>query len=91
MNGCLTQFRVLGLGGDQDGDIWVGVFPGREKGLVCRGRVGSVVGNRIGPRELKLGERSGHKISHDALVIEQLLEFDGRGRATVYAQESLAA
>jgi hypothetical protein len=38
-----------------------------------------------------LGERSGHKISHDALVIEQLLEFDGRGRAMVYAQQSLAA
>src|ERR1700685_4243419 len=86
-----SQLCVFGLGSDEDGDVRIGVFPERKKVLVCHPGLRNVMRNRVGSRELKMSQRSRHKISHDALVIEQPLEFGGRGRAIVYAYEGLAA
>jgi hypothetical protein len=38
----LLQFRVLGLGLLQDGDVGVGVFPKREEILISRTRFGCI-------------------------------------------------
>src|SRR5579862_3136695 len=32
----LFEFRILGLGGDEDGDVWVSIFPQSEEILIGR-------------------------------------------------------
>src|ERR1700689_4218307 len=86
-----SQLCVFGLGSDEDGDVRIGVFPERKKVLVCHRVFRNVMRSRVGSRELKMGQRTHHKISHNAMVIEQFLEFGGRALAIVHADEGLAA
>jgi hypothetical protein len=44
----LFQLGVLRFGGDEDGDVWVGVFPEREEILVSGECLGAIAPQRIG-------------------------------------------
>jgi hypothetical protein len=50
LNTQLLQLGIFGFGGDEDGDVWVGVFPQREKIFV--GGKGANAGD-IGIRALR--------------------------------------
>ena len=87
----LLQLRVLGLGLLQDGDVGVGVFPESEEFLIGRFRFRRIARHGIGATDLKMRQRSGHKVSHDAPVIQQLLELGGCRGAVVRQQVRLPA
>jgi hypothetical protein len=48
------QLRVLRFGLLQDGDVGVGVFPEREKVLICTLRFGGVPCRRVGATKLEM-------------------------------------
>ena len=58
----LLQFRVLGLGLFQDRDVGVGVFPQREKILVCRARLLVVTSENIGAGKRDVRQRAERRI-----------------------------
>ena len=53
----LLQLRVLRLGGDEDGNIRVGVSPEREEILIGRARLGRIALQHIGAGEAEMHER----------------------------------
>jgi hypothetical protein len=50
----LLQLRILGFGGDQDGDVRVAVFPEREEILIGRLGLGGVALHRVGAGEAEM-------------------------------------
>src|SRR5215469_2361127 len=85
----LLQFRVLGLGLLQDGDVGVGVFPQCEEILI--GGEGASVGgvgicalrsfclHGVGTRQAQMCQCSRSAVPDDTVVVEQLLELGGCG------------
>src|SRR5258708_769460 len=50
----LLQLSVFGLGGDEDGDVGVGVFPQREEVLIGPARLRCIALQRVSAGEAKL-------------------------------------
>src|SRR5215469_17336947 len=80
----LLQLCVLRLGFFQDGYVWIGVFPKREKVLV-RGQSSDAGGigiralrcsslQRVCPGQAEMRQRAGPTVPHDAAVVKNLLE-----------------
>ena len=51
----LFEFRILGLGGDEDGNVGVGVFPESEEILICRLGFGGVTLHGVSAAKAKVG------------------------------------
>jgi hypothetical protein len=62
----LLKLRVFRFGFFVDGDVGIGVFPEGEEILLCRFRFGGVAGHGVSATDLQVGQRSGHKVHHDA-------------------------
>src|SRR5215472_1178423 len=66
----LLQLFVFFFRFDEDGDVFVGVFPEREKILVGFLGFGAIAGERRGAREADVGERIVHVHAVHAGMIE---------------------
>ena len=88
----LLQFRVLGFGLLQDGDVGVGVFPEREEIFVGGERpdaggigIRSLRSSRlqgVGTSHAQMRQRSRPAVPDDAAVVDDLLKLGG-GSATL--------
>src|SRR5208337_275405 len=68
----LLQLRILHLGLLQDGNIEVGVFPEREKILVCSSGPRLVSLQGVSTGEAETGQRTPGKVGHQSPVVEEL-------------------
>src|SRR4029077_18654109 len=81
------QLRIFGLGGDENGDVGVGVFPESEENVVGGagfGASGVGVGTlqrlrlkRVGAGEAETGERANGFVCKHGAMIEGFLELGG--------------
>ncbi len=70
----LLQLRVLCLGLLKDWNIWIGVFPQRQKFLVRRATLGIIALERVGATQLEMRQRPDGFIQNDAAMIEDFLK-----------------
>jgi len=70
----LLQLRVLHLGLLVDGDVGVGVFPEREKILVCRAALRNVALECIGTTQLEVRQRTDRFVEHEPAMVEDFLK-----------------
>src|SRR5262249_19748113 len=98
---ALLQFRVLGFGLLQDGDVGIGVFPKHVEIVVSRSssssggiRISSSRScglQRVCPRHAQTSQDARPAVPHQAAVIENLLELDCCFLAPPCRQISIAA
>src|SRR5437867_10412698 len=69
----LLQLCVFRFCSDENGDVWVGVFPQPQKILICCARLGGVALERVCAAKLEMGQRAQRDGPHDARVINNLL------------------
>jgi hypothetical protein len=85
------QFRVFGLGGDEDRDVGIGVLPESEEILISLARFGGIHLQSVGAGKAEAGEGSKRRIGNDGAVVDELLKFRGGIPALVESEKSLAA
>src|SRR5580704_11273784 len=78
---ALLELGVFGFGLLEDGDVGVGVFPEGEKVLVGGARFRGVAGESIRACQAKTRQRSDDRVTDDAWVLDDFLEFRGCRRA----------
>ncbi len=71
----LFQSGSLGLGGGEDGDIRVGVFPQGQEGVIRRSGFRGVARQRVGASLAQASQRADGIVGHHAGVVEDFLEF----------------
>src|SRR5437870_11887963 len=82
----LLQLCVFRFCSDENGDVWVGVFPQPQKIRICCARLGGVALERVCAAKLELGPRAQRAGPHDARVTNTPLEFrGGSAAAPLYA------
>jgi len=72
------QFRVLGFGLLQDGDVGVGVFPEGEEILIGGFRFGRVALQGVGAAKAETRQCTMRCIKYDATVLQNSLKLCGR-------------
>src|SRR5208337_700521 len=87
----LLQFRVLGLGLFQDGDVGVGVFPEREKILIGGAGFGGVALHGVSARQSEAGQCTPRKVRHQSSVVYEFLKFRCRSVAVVQHEIGFSA
>src|SRR6266567_6862345 len=87
----LLQLCVFRFCSDENGDVWVGVFPQPQKILICCARLGGVALERVCAAKLEMGQRAQRDGPHDARVINNLLEFRGGSAAVPLYEIGLPA
>ena len=70
----LLQFRVLGLGLLQDGDVGVGVLPQGQKILIRGASLGSVSLQYVRAPELQMSQRPNGFVEHNSAMVEDFLK-----------------
>ena len=81
--GGLLQLGVLGFGGDEDGDVGVGVFPEGEEILIGGAGLGGIARESVGTGQAEMGECTQRAVDHDAAVVDKPLKLCGCGTAVV--------
>ena len=87
----LFEFGVFGLGGDEDGDVGVGLFPLGEEVLIGGTGFGSVALHGVSAGQAEMGKRARGAIPQQPAMVQYFLEFDGSGCSLLRAQLSLGA
>src|SRR5260370_42496001 len=82
----LLQLGVFGLGGDEDGDVGVGVFPQRQKILIGRLGLGGVALQGISAGNAEIRECSDGFVEHNPAMAEDFLELGGGFAALIDLQ-----
>src|SRR2546429_8148794 len=82
----LLQLCVFRFCSDENGDVWVGVFPQPQKILICCARLGGAALERACAAKVEMGQRAPRDGPHDARAINNLLGFRG-GSAAVPLDE----
>src|SRR5215470_9680372 len=70
----LLQFRVLGLGLLQDGDVGVGVFPQRQEILIRGAGFRRIARQNEGAAKTKVRQRAYRRIHNNVRMIQNLLK-----------------
>ena len=86
----LLKLRVLRFRSDEDGNVWVGVFPDREEILIRRFRLLGVALHCVGAAEAEMASAPISSLSTIQMV-KDLLEFGGGFASLMRRQVSLAA
>ena len=82
----LLQLGVLGLRGDEDGDVGVGVFPECQEILVGGAGLHRVTLQGVGTPKLQMGQRSDGFAKHNPTMVEDFLKLQ-RGFTTSMSSE----
>src|SRR5437868_446461 len=69
-----VELRVFDFGLFQDADIGVGVFPEREKILICSASLGGLTLQDISAGKAEVRERSDGLVQHNSAVVENFLK-----------------
>src|ERR1700751_2921909 len=77
----LFEFRILGLGGDEDGDVWVSIFPESEEILIGRLGFDGFALHGVGAAKAEVGECACRTISQQPAMVENFLELGSGGPA----------
>jgi hypothetical protein len=77
------QLGVLGFGGNEDGDILVGVPPESEEVLVGNARFGCLALQRVSAGQPQVSQCADSFILHQASMIEDLLILTSRFAALI--------
>jgi hypothetical protein len=76
MRSRVIEFRRLGLGSVEDGNVWVGIFPEREEISVRGASFDGVTLQYAGATETEMCRRTDGVVTHDAAIVEDFLELN---------------
>src|ERR1700693_2772134 len=85
------KLGVFGFGGDEDGDVGVGVLPLGEEILICRLGLGGVGLHHIGASEAEMGQCANGFIQNNPAMVEDFLELGSGLGALMLGEIGFAA
>lgn len=87
----LLQLPVLSAGGDENGDIGIGILPESEESIVGCSGLCCLARKRERAGKSKLGQRANRLVYHHAWPIQDFLKLRGRLSSAVSEKQSLPA
>jgi hypothetical protein len=87
----LFEFRILGLGGDEDGNVGIGIFPQAKEILIGGAGLRRVALLNVDAGKSKMRESASRTIPQQPAMVEDFLEFGCRELSLLRRQVSLSA